>query len=376
MRFFGSAWIAAGVFVLQVGVVSAQSTLDALQQDLDEAKQHHEEVTAETLSNFFSQLDPAMASPDAAIALYQQAGGALPDPSPVVKANGDEDETATEKEQRLAFDQANVTRLATALQLQCGLMHYAALFVVKPKQAGLHDDWVAWLKTAAQTYPKINAPTSDRNPPPDKKKNDKTDDGTPVAETRPPPFNPVDEENKALTDTLISKFLAFGAWGDKEQGGWSVHGLPGLYRANVLEPLRTKPTEATLAAWDTYIAMANADEPDNDKWNEVVYPPLQFDRACDDYLVTPSTEKLEVLVDLIKARPTNPHADDWIARVSALMGDYRASHGRAPATATQTPAATTNAAPSNPNVTVTTVQQGDMTIVTTHTNSAPTNPSP
>ena len=67
--------------------------------------------------------------------------------------------------------------------------------------------------------------------------------------------------------------------------------------------------------------MANADEKDNDKWaHEVDFPPLQFDRACDDYAVTPSTEKLEGLVNLIKANPTNPHADDWFTRVGGLTG--------------------------------------------------------
>lgn len=371
MRLLVPGLIVAGIIFSQGSVALAQSTLDALQQELNDAKQQHQDVTAATLSNFFGQLDPAMGSPDAAIALYQQAGGTLPDPSPVVKAN--EDETETEKEERLAFDQANVARLATALQLQCGLMHYGALFVVKPDQAGLQDAWVGWLKTAALTYPKLNVPNGGQPAQPEPKRKHKTEDGTPVAQSRPPPFNPVDEENKALKDTLITKYLTFNAWGDKEQGGWSVHELPKLYRTNVLEPLRVTPTQATLDAWDTYIAMANADEKDNDKWNQEVFPPLQFDRACDDYLATPSTEKLEALVNLIKANPTNPHADDWIARVSKLMDDYRTSHGGAPSTA-QTPSATTNASPSNPNVTVTTVQQGDMTIITTHTNSAPANP--
>ena len=373
MRFFLSGWIFALAFVSQGGVVLGQSTLDALQAELADAKNHHQEVTAATLSNFFSQIDPAMGSPDAAITLYQSAGGTLPDASPVVKAN--EDETPSEKQDRLAFDQANLLRLGTALQLECGMMHFGALFVVKPEQPGLKADWIAWLKSAAQIYPKLNVQGGDdgQQPKPGHKKK-KDQDGNGGAQSRPPPFNPTDEENKALKDTLITKYLAFTAWGDKEQGGWSVHALPKIYRAEVLEPLRATPNEATLAAWDVYIGMANADEKDNDKWNQQVYPPLQFDRATDDYLSAPGTEKLESLVNMIKANPTNPHADEWIDRVSKLMDAYRAAHGGAPSTATRTPAATTNAASGNPNVTVTTEQQGDMTIVTTHTNAAPANP--
>jgi hypothetical protein len=197
---------------------------------------------------------------------------------------------------------------------------------------------------------------------------------------------------KTMRDSIIGKFLGFRSWGDrppdagsasgsasdsKDQGGWAVRDLPKLYRANVLEPLRVVPTTATLEAWDTYIAMANADERDNDRWNETVYPPLQFDRACDDYAVAPSTEKLEGLVNLIKANPTNSHADDWIARVRLLMDAYRASHG-GPAMTAENPATVPapSATATNPNVIVTTVQQGDATIITTHTNTAPVAPAP
>jgi hypothetical protein len=363
--------IVAGGICVQSGALRAQSTLQTLQDELNAAKQAHQEVTAQTLANFFGQLDPAMASPDAAAALYQQAGGVMPDPNPVITEN--ENETATEKETRLALDQANLNRIGTALQLQCGIMHFAALFVVKPDQAGLQAQWVAWLQSAAQIYPRLALPGSATPPPPEKKKKHKDDNAPPAPKSPPPPFNPSSVVEKAMKDTEITKFLAFTAWGDKEQGGWSVKDLPKLYRANVLEPLRAKPTDATLAAWDAYIAMANADEKDNDRWNNVVLPPLRFDRAFDDYAVAPSTEKIEGLVNLIKASPTDPHADDWIARVSQLMDAYRASHGAAPAAA-QTP--TTTPSPSNPNVTVTTVQQGDATIITTHTNSAPVAPAP
>jgi hypothetical protein len=244
MRRRAWGWIAGGAFLLQGGFAVAQSSLDALQQELTEAKQQHQEVSTQVLTNFFGQIDPAMASPDVAVALYQQSGGAMPDPSPVVTQN--EDETPTEKQARLAFDQANVTRLGTVLQLQCGLMHYAALFVVKPNQPGLQADWVTWLKSAAQLYPQTNVPAqADAPPPPEhhkRKRDDGQGQGPAKSQSRPAPFDPSDAEGKAMKDTLISKFLGFNAWGDKEQGGWAVKDLPKLYRTNVLEPLRASPT--------------------------------------------------------------------------------------------------------------------------------------
>jgi hypothetical protein len=366
--------IACGAFLFHGGLAKAQDSLQALEDDLKEAKQQHDDMTTQALSNFFTQVDAAMGSNDAAVALYQQAGGTLPDPSPVVKAN--EEETPTEKDARLARDQANITRLGVVLQLHCGLMHYAALFVTKPDQKGLQDDWVAWLKTAAAVYPQLAVPatTDDQPPPQHKKKKNGQEDGAAEPAKPPPPFNPSDMKAKTMLDSIIGKFLGFNLWGDKEQGGWAVKDLPKLYKANVLEPLRATPTAETLAAWDAYIAMANADEPDNDKWSQVVYPPLQFDRACDDYAVTPGTDKLENLVNLIKAYPTYPGTSDWITRTRQLMDDYRTRRGgKAPVA--QNPVPAPSAPTTDPNVSVTTVQQGDETIIITHTNSAPVAPA-
>ena len=98
---------------------------------------------------------------------------------------------------------------------------------------------------------------------------------------------------------------------------------------------------------------------------------MQYGRACDDYAIQPGAEKLEGLVNIIKANPTFPGVDDWIANVHQLMSDYRASHGGTPV-AMQTPAPTP-APSSDPNVSVTTQQQGDATIVITHTNSTSSN---
>jgi hypothetical protein len=370
------------------GAAQAQDSMQALEDELKEAKQQHQDATTQISTNFFTQVDAAMGDSDSAVALYKQAGGALPDPAPVITQNVDE--SATERDARLAYDQANVARLGVVLQLQCGMLHYAALFVVDPKRTGLQNEWVDWLKKAAQIYPQLGAPLPARPQPDgqgqgqqgggDRKKKWENGGGNggggnaapnpPAAQSSQP-----DQAHTAMRETIISKFLGFKGWGDKESGGWAVANLPELYKTNVLDPSRaTKPTEDTLAFWTTYIAMKNADEPNNDKWNQETYPPLAFDRASDDYAISPSTEKIEALVTIIKTFPTNTHADEWISRVHGLIEQYRAAHGgTADASQPGAPAMTTAPA-TDPNVTVTTSQQGDMTIVTTHTNAAPANP--
>jgi hypothetical protein len=381
MRRYRFGWVALGLISLQAGVARAQSSIDILEEELKTAKQERQDMTEQAKANFFSQIDAAMGSPDAAVALYQQAGGSMPAPSPVVTQH--ETESVSEREARLALDQAAITQLGTLLQLHCGLMHYAALFVVDPKKEGLQQDWVAWLQKAAQTYVQLGQlPDSSGGgagqpaEPVHHHHHEEADGGQNAAPPAPPPppLSLPDLKARTMHDSIISKFLAFRSWGDGEQGGWAVKDLPKLYRANVLDPSRTPPTEGTLAAWDLYIAMLNADEKDNDRWNNVVNPPLQFDRACDDYTIAPSTEKLEGLINLVKANPTHPDADDWISRIHQLMEDYRAHHGGSSDVA-QTPAAPTPVAKDS-NVTVSTQQQGDATIVTTHTNSAPVSPPP
>jgi hypothetical protein len=362
--------IVGASFLLPAGYAVAQNSLDTLDQELNEAKQQHDDVTSQMLTTFFSKVDAAMTSPDAAIALYsdpQGANGPLPPLTPVTTEN--EHETVSEKEQREGQDRANLVRLATVVQLHCGLMHYAALFVLKPDQPGLQDQWVEWLKTAATIYPNIN-------PPPD---NSAPSSGSPASQSqtriwpRPVAFSIDGIKGSPMRDSIIAKALGFTAWNDKDQGNWAVAGLPQLYKTNVLDPLRIKPTLATLNAWDVYIGLMNASEPDNDRWDDVVYPPLQFERACDAYVVDPTTERLETLVQIIKTYPANPKVDDWISRVHKLVDNYRQSHGLGPAVAqSAVPASTAPAG--NPNVTVTTEHQGDMTIVTTHTNTPASNP--
>ena len=369
---------ASGIWVGAAGLVLAQSTLDALDEELKEVQQQHDDATAQSLSSFFSQIDPAMTSPDAAVSLWQQAGGGMPAPTPVTTEY--ETESASEREQREAKDKQSAEILGEMLQVHCGLLHYGAIFVVDSKRQGLAADFNSWLERAARAYPQISAAAA---PPLPADSNDdnagkhhKHTVASPTSDTGTatvPPVHLSDVIKQPLHDSLISKFLGFKSWKDSDQAGWSVRKIPALFKANILDPSRTTPTQATLNNWDVYIAMEQADEPDPDKWTSTDYPAFQFERAFDDYAITPGTEKLEALVQLIHANPTHPNADDWLTRTKALLDAYRTGHGGAPAAVVQ------NSAPpapvTNGNVTTTVVQQGDAQVITTHTNGAPVNPS-
>jgi hypothetical protein len=384
MKRCGLGCIALGAFLFHGNIAHAQSAMmKALQDELNQAKLKHQQATSLMLSNFFSQVNTAMASTDGAIDLYVKAGGTIPDPSPVLTLH--ENESASEKEARLALDQENLTGIGTVLMLHCGMLHYAAMFALYPDQKGLQADWVTWLKRAAQVYPLVTGPAQPPPPPPPRKKSEHDHEfqhnpGPPVLQ-RPAPYNLSELREKTMRGSIIGKFLEFKYWGDKEQAGWAVKDIPKLYFDNVLTPLRVTPSPATLAAWDVYISLANAEEKDNDKWTNDVFPPLQFERAVDAYQVTPSTEKLEVLVNLIAANPTNPATTDWTARVQDLINGYGAHRSGgvtpnlAPAVRVAPTPGGTPGAPT-PAVTTTTVQQGDMTIITTHTNAAPVNAPP
>ncbi|MCE0498429.1 MAG: hypothetical protein LV481_10840 [Methylacidiphilales bacterium] len=328
-------------------IVRAESSIDALEDELKQAQQQHQDASSKQFTDLINALDQAIQSPDAALQLYQSAGGNMPDPAPVLTAHAEE--TPSEKALRDAQDAAVNAALASVVQLHCGLMRFAVFFVQKPDEQGLHDAWIVWLKQAALMYPQAGLTPPDTRsvstpPPADSAQPTHHDRERERAKANLPDYVK-DLKNKAVRDSIISAYFGYNAWGDKEQGSWAVREIPHLYRVEVLDPLRTKPSADTIAAWDTYIAMKNADETDRDKWDNVDYPALQFQRGKDDFYAEPSDDKLETLVTLVKNNPTNPDLDNWIAQVKQMIQDYRAfkSTGAQPQ-----PAGSTNATPTTP----------------------------
>ena len=341
------------------GVARAQSSsLDLLEKDLDQIDQQHKEDTEKNLDSITSMLENASASPDAAVQLYQAAGGQLPKPAPVKTAY--EHETPSEAQQRNALDQATMTEFGGALQLHCGMMRFAALFVLDPNMPGLQNEWVAWLKSAAQIYPGIATPltdtrtgdvqsddgsssrrssrrnrdsgggggdaTADSGSSSTNEQDASADSGRGRDRTPKPPEKIVvsDKIRKmSMSGSPISTYLGFLAWADSKEGKWTVADLPKLYKEQVLDPLRQTPSAATLAAWDSYIAMMNADEPDNEKWTDLDYPGLLFERDSDDFAMKPTEDKIEAMITLIKANQKHPDFADWHSRVKDMIKTLR-----------------------------------------------------
>jgi hypothetical protein len=331
--------LALAIFLAVAGIARAQTSLDELEKDLDQVKQEHEDATNQTVANFLAALQNAAADPNSALQLYQQAGGAMPDPTRVKSRYSYE--TPSEKAARLAQDQANLSALGNMAQLHCGLMRFAALFLQDPPPPTLQSDWTNWLKTAAQIYPQINGGDDLRKMP--------------------------------MKDSPISAYLNFHGWGDKEQGTWTVHHLPTLYRQYVLDPLRNPLVADALPAWDAYINLRGANEADTpDLWSSEDQPELQFERTCDDYALSPNTYKLQALVELIKAHPTHPKIDEWIAKVHDLLQGYKTSHPGSSDSAA-TPPTTTNAATATPPTTNSTTGTTPTTNSTTGTTPPTTN---
>jgi hypothetical protein len=270
--------------------LGAQTSFDALEQDLQAAKQAHDAATSQSMTAFLAALDAASQTPEQALELYKEAGGDPPGTAPI-KTHYDY-ETPTEKAAREAKDAASAASTATAIQLQCGMMHYAALFAVEPTAAGLQDGWINWLKTAGQSYPQMAGEQVLRK--------------------------------QALRDSIIGAYLAFHGWDDKDSGKWALQDIPSFYHDLILEPARKSPTAATLDLWDTYIAIRHADETDEDKWTREEEPAFEFERGADDFSILPSMDKLSTLMAIIKANPGNSQTDNWIARMETMIKTLKA----------------------------------------------------
>jgi hypothetical protein len=325
----------------------ADTAVDELEKDLQDVKDNQKTISDQAMADLLSQTLAASQDSNVAFQLYQTAGGSVPDGTPVFSQHAHE--TTREKEAREAQDSVLMGPIAMVAQLHCGLLHFAVLTVTDPNQKGLHDDWVAWLKSMPQIFTQI-------------KDEDLKQAGKRLKST-------------TMRESVIGSYFNFFSWGDKDAGSWTVNDLPRLYRAEVLDPLRTTPNADTLAAWDTYISMRNCSEPDAKKWNVIIYPDLMFARGTDDYAVEPTMEKLQVLVELIKANPSCPTVNDMISKTKDLVADYRKRHPRTDTSAPDTTATATSTT-ADPNVKVTTTTQGDVTIVTTQTNAATTTPPP
>ena len=283
--------VVLGVLALGAwGRIEAQTPIDALESDLQQAQAQHDSAASQEMTTFLSTLDSASQSPSLALDLYKKAGGNLPDAAPVRSRY--EYETPTEKAQRQALDVTNYTSVANVIQIHCALMKNAALLATTPQAAGVQEGWMDWLKATALIYPQLAGHRALKEVP--------------------------------MKKSVISSYLNFNGWGDSDQGGWKVSDLPQLYHDLVLTPLRATPTQATMDAWNTYIAMLQADEPDKEKWAQEE-PAYDFDRDCDDYAMQPNMDKLQALDEIIKANPTSDHLDDWIKRLQALIDSYR--HG-------------------------------------------------
>jgi hypothetical protein len=281
------AWGMVALFI--VSRASAQTSLDVLEGDLKEVKQQHDTAASQLMNTFLGTLREASESAGTALDLYKKAGGNLPDAAPVVHHY--DYETPSEKAAREALDTQNFASVAIVIEVHCGLMRYAALLTVEPKAPGIQDQWLMWLKTTAEIYPQLAGHRALKDVP--------------------------------MRESVVSSYLGFRGWGEGAPGKWAVRDLPALYRDQVLEPLRHPPGPGTMDAWDTYIAMRQADEPDKEKWTQEEEPDLDFDRDADDYAIQPSMDKLAALDAIIKANPSDDHVDDWIKRMQAMIDSYR-----------------------------------------------------
>ena len=294
------------IFLAAGSGARAQTSLDVIQDDLQQAKQVHEQASSQLMTTFLAGLQAASQSPDAALDLYTKAGGTAPSATPV-KRHYDY-ETPTEREQREAADTQNAQTFGGVVQLHCGLMRNAALLSIDAKKADVQAQWLAWLKSIAPIYPRL----------------------------------PSTSAFKATTmkDSIIGSYLGFHSWGDTEYGKWAVSDLPKIYHDLILQPLRAQPTQETLEAWDAYIAMEQADEVDPQKWTQEDEPALAFERAADDFAIQPTMDKLATLDTIIKGNPSNEHLDDWITRMRAMIATYRqgrTNHSALPAATPGTP---------------------------------------
>jgi hypothetical protein len=294
------------------------SSLDALQRELDELKTKQKGLIDNAFSTFLTEMDKDAVDGEAALAfldsaketIAQDKANAEKPPTPDDGSGSSIDQAVqsqpTERKHHHSQNQ-NTTNQPDPMvaAAHCGLVRFAALYILHPDTANLDTQWKTWLESAGENYPSL-----------------KRED--PLFQT-------------PVSDSVIPKFYKMDLSG-KEQSDWKVAKLSDIYEKYILKPLGDANDPKVLAAWDTFAGMKKVDV-DALTFSTDVEPTLYFNKEVADYKLNPTVDKISKLYQLAEQNPAHKDFSKWLDTISGLIADMRARYGvPAPATTTTTTA--------------------------------------
>jgi hypothetical protein len=315
---------AAAVLWAACGAAWPQTTLDALERSLKDVGKQHEQGEQTQRDDFARVLDAALASPEAALQAWSDAGGRVPEPPRLDPANEEWMRQALEaceaegvaspelsgaladdaQARKRLFKRAGYyqeilagylhSRAAQAAWAHCQLLKFAADFSAKKTDPAKDPRWTSWLEGNVAGFERISGH----------------------------PFCSVTVGASPLVrrygqDQLLGKDF-------KE---WSVQGMPELFRTWILDPARAARARDIGKTWDAYIVLNHAESGNPDKWENERLPWLLFQKQADEYRVAPDVMPLTRLVEIMKQHPAHPRFKEMQAITGELLADLKRRKG-------------------------------------------------
>ncbi len=278
-------WLVLG---LCSGELSAQTTVDTLENALRDVKRVREQSEKATQEAFLTRLTGAATSGQAARALMKEVGMDLPDPEfpPDLPRTDTTLEQRREHQQKVAEAEARVGHIDRCLQAHFQLMRFGYQFATMQAGAVGNPEWESWIKSTASNYGTIRA---------------------------------FDLAGQEIGSSKVIRYFQVKELAGKPEAGWSLRQIPQLYREFILTPLREDKNPQLGQAWDQYIAMRSQEMRDADRWRDEEEPWLQFQKQADLFRIAPSDIKLTEIVNLIRRNPQHPRFEQMHGQATELL---------------------------------------------------------
>lgn len=319
-RMFG----VAAVLWAACGTAAAQTTLDALEQSLRDLGKQHEQGEQALRDDFVRALDAALASPEAALGAWTEAGGRVPEPPRpdagnedwirrVIEACEAQGVAAPELSGALAGDAQARKRLfkraenyqeilrdysrgrsSQAAWRHCQLLKFATDFSAKKTDPAKEPRWAAWLADNVPGFEQLS--------------------GHPISGVT------------VGTSPLVRRYgqEQLLARNYKE---WSVQAMPELFRTWILDPARAARARDIGKTWDAFIMLNQAESGNPDKWENERLPWLLFQKQADEYRSAPDVMPLTRMVEIMKQHPAHPRFKEMQAITRELLADLKRRKG-------------------------------------------------
>lgn len=351
MRHFSGAFV---LLWLLTAFSPAQTTIDALQREIDGLKLDKEKAAAELLQQFHSKLSLALQNSENAYNLWIEAGGSEPTIDSVVlppkvedtadnssdadsQNNQPENNSNTNKSDS-ASNKDKDSKSSGAKNGKDNNGKDAKNDPSRPKKPKSRHDTLEEKKEKEALFAQMQIDFKDavldhcrlidfvfrmNSNPPDNSARSEWEQWFLQTIKKYSVYKPLEISGISVAGSPILNYLKPPLPDEAEGREWSLRSTPEIYKKNFLDKYRMQKAPNLLDAWDTYIGLKEIDAKNPEKWLASGKPDLLFQRALDDYDAQPTVNKLSTLLALLRSSPGIPGFEEKFRMLQERTKAYK-----------------------------------------------------